>query len=63
MPSPEAALTSLCTNPAGTYLTAPQGTNIDVSAILTQFCMTNWTVVMEEVMSDVSIDYIMAEVR
>ena len=63
MGSPEAALTALCTSPVGTYLTAPQGSNIDVSAIRTQFCMTNWTVVIGEVMDDFSIDYIMSEVR
>ena len=62
MGSPEAALTALCTSPAGTYLTVPQGSNIDVSAIRTQFCMTNWTVVIGEVMDDFSIDYIMSEV-
>lgn len=63
MGSAEVALTSLCLRPVDTYLKSPAEASIDLQVILSQFCQTNWTIVAEEVMSDVSIDAILAEVR
>lgn len=58
----QSTIVDMCTSSPDKYLSTPAGSSIDLNSILTQFCKTNWTIVSQELLSDVNIDGIIAQV-